>query len=172
MRIVTRQGEIASPFASELIFQFTPSYLYEWDEPRRGDLRPGGPAVDEDLLDALLEAPEGARLLDPQALGRVESRLRRRGLAPRTAEEMAETLRALGDLAGSELFGPAERLLEELRQEGRAVADRPYPEPPSRALDPGRGRSRAIAAPSPSSGEHDLEALGSIVRQYLRHSCA
>ncbi|MGZ6074630.1 MAG: DEAD/DEAH box helicase [Isosphaeraceae bacterium] len=69
VRIVTRQGEIASPFVSELIFQFTPSYLYQWDEPRRGDLRPGGPAVDEDLLDALLLAPGGARLLDPQALG-------------------------------------------------------------------------------------------------------
>ena len=82
VRLVTRQGEIASPFASELIFQFTPTYLYEWDEPRCADLRAGGPAVDEDLLDALLESPQGARLLDPQALGRVESRLRRRGTGP------------------------------------------------------------------------------------------
>ena len=58
VRLVTRQAEIASPFASELIFQFTPTFLYEWDEPRRGELRPGGPAVDEDLLDALLQAPD------------------------------------------------------------------------------------------------------------------
>ena len=167
VRIVTRQGEIASPFASELIFQFTPSYLYEWDEPRRGDLRPGGPAVDEDLLDALLLAPGGARLLDPQALGRVEGRLRRRGLAPRTAEEMAETLRALGDLSTTELFGPVERLLEELRADGRAVRiDLPGTAEPMRwilAEDETRYR-RAF----PSGGEHDLGALGSIVRQYLR----
>src|SRR5271157_4233202 len=167
VRIVTRQGEIASPFASELIFQFTPSYLYEWDEPRRGDLRPGGPAVDEDLLDALLEAPEGARLLDPQALGRVEGRLRRRGLAPRTAEEMAETLRALGDLSSTELFGPAERLIEELRAEGRAVQiSLPGTGEPMRwilAEDETRYR-RAF----PAEGEPDLDALGSIVRQYMR----
>jgi ATP-dependent Lhr-like helicase len=121
VRVVTRQGQIASPFASDLIFQFTPAYLYQWDEPRRGELRPGGPAVDEDLLDALLEAPQAGRLLDPQAIGRVESRLRRRERAPRTAEEMAETLRSLGDLSPSELFGPMERLLEELRVEGRAL---------------------------------------------------
>ena len=131
----TRQGEIASPFASELIFQFTPTYLYEWDEPRRADLRPGGPAVDEDLLDALLEAPQGARLLDPQALGRVEGRLRRRGQAPRTAEEMAETLRALGDLSSSELVGPMERFLEELQAEGRAVRIELVRNRRARALD-------------------------------------
>jgi ATP-dependent helicase Lhr and Lhr-like helicase len=167
VRIVTRQGEIASPFASELIFQFTPSYLYQWDEPRRGDLRPGGPAVDEDLLDALLEAPRGARLLDPQAVGRVESRLRRRGLAPRTAEEMAETLRTLGDLSSSELFGPSERLLEKLRQDGRAVQiDLPETAEPVRwilAEDISRYR-RAF----PAKGDHDLDDVGSIVRRYLR----
>jgi ATP-dependent Lhr-like helicase len=167
VRIVTRQGEIASPFASELIFQFTPSYLYQWDEPRRGDLRPGGPAVDEDLLDALLQAPSGARLLDPQAVGRVEGRLRRRGLAPRTAEEMAETLRALGDLSSSELFGPMERLLEALREEGRAIRiNLPGTAEPERwilAEDEPRYR-RAF----PTGDEHNLEALGLIVRQYLR----
>ena len=92
VRVVTRQAEIASPFASELIFQFTPTFLYEWDDPRRGELRPGGPAVDEDLLDALLQAPDAERLLDPQAVLRVDSRLRRLGHAPRSADEMAETL--------------------------------------------------------------------------------
>ena len=39
IRVVGRRGEIPSPFASELIFRFTPQYLYEWDEPRRGDRR-------------------------------------------------------------------------------------------------------------------------------------
>ena len=115
----------------------------------------------------MLEAPEGARLLDPQALGRVESRLRHRGLVPRTAEEMAETLRALGDLSSSELVGPAERLLEELRQDGRAVRiELPGTAEPMRwiaAEDQTRYR-RAF----PFEGEHDLEAMGSIVRQYLR----
>src|SRR6266852_4652400 len=38
IRVVVRSGEIASPFASQLIFQFTSQFLYQWDEPRRGDL--------------------------------------------------------------------------------------------------------------------------------------
>ena len=149
IRVVTREGEIASPFASELIFQFTPTYLYQWDEPRRGDLRPGGPAVDEDLLDALLQGSGAGRLLDPQAVGRVESRLRRRGHAPRTAEEMAETLRALGDLAPSDLFGAMEHFLKELEAQGRAVLF-PFPGPPSpSAGSRPRPRKRlSIAGPS------------------------
>ncbi len=167
VRIVYRQGEIASPFASELIFKFTPSYLYEWDEPRRADLRPGSPAVDLELLDAVLEAPGWTRLLDPQAVERVEGRLRRRGLAPRTIEEMAETLRALGDLTSSELFGSVERMLMELREQGRVVRiDLPGTAEPMRwilAEDESRYR-RAF----PAEGEHDLEALNSIVKQYLR----
>ncbi len=166
VRIATRQGEIASPFASELIFQFTPTYLYEWDEPRRADLRAGGPAVDEDLLDALLESPQGARLLDPQALGRVESRLRRRGMAPRTVDEMAEMLRAIGDLACSELFGPMEHFLDKLSADGRAIhLELPGTAEPLRWIlteDEPRYRSAFAAHDEP-----DMEALGTIVRQYL-----
>jgi ATP-dependent Lhr-like helicase len=126
VRVVTRQAEIASPFASDLIFQFTPTFLYEWDEPRRGDLRPGGPAVDEELLDALLQSSNADRLIEPQAVSRVDSRLRRTNLAPRSADEMAETLRTLGDLLPSELFGPMERWLADLKEQGRAlVCERP-----------------------------------------------
>src|SRR5208282_5739825 len=78
-----------------------------------------------------------------------------------------ETLRALGDLSSSELFGPVERMLEELRQQGRVVRiDLPETAEPTRwilAEDETRYR-RAF----PAEGEHDLDALGSIVRQYLR----
>jgi ATP-dependent Lhr-like helicase len=109
--VVTRRGEVASPFASELIFNFTAAYLYEWDEPRRSDRRPTATAVDEDLLD---------RLLDPHAIQRVEDRLRGAGRPPRSADEMAETLRRLGDLTPSELAGPMLGFLQELRDQGRA----------------------------------------------------
>ena len=137
--MVTRQGEIASPFASELIFQFTPSYLYEWDEPRRGDLPAGGPAVDEALLEPLLQGSAAGRWLDPQAVGRVESRLRRRSLAPRTADEMAELLRELGDLTPSELFGPMEAQLELLERQGRAIPIMLGGTRGAETVDPGRG---------------------------------
>lgn len=121
IRVETRQGEIASPFAADLVFQFTAAYLYEWDEPRRNGDRPARASVDEDLLDGLLHGLSAGRGLDESAVGRVESRLRQRGRPPRTVEEMAEALRILGDLAPSELAGPMEGFLAELAEQGRAA---------------------------------------------------
>jgi ATP-dependent Lhr-like helicase len=118
--VVVRQGEVASPFASDLIFRFTGAFLYEWDEPRRADTRPASEAVDESLLDPLLDPGAQARWLDPGAIGRVEDRLRGAGRPPRSADEMAETLRRLGDLAPAELSGPMRGFLEDLRAQGRA----------------------------------------------------
>ena len=80
---------------------------------------------------------------------------------------MAEMLRALGDLASSELFGPIDHLLEELLAEGRAITiDLPGTAEPVRWIlveDEPRYRRAFL-----SEGEPDLEALGSVVRQYLR----
>ena len=121
IRVETRRGEIASPFASDLVFQFTAAYLYEWDEPRRNGSPPARASVDEDLLDGLLHGLNAGRGLDDAAVGRVETRLRQRGRPPRTAEEMAETLRTLGDLAPSEMIGPMEGFLGELAEQGRAA---------------------------------------------------
>jgi ATP-dependent Lhr-like helicase len=120
IRVATRRGEVASPFAAELIFNFTAAYLYEWDEPRRADRQPLSAAVDEALLDPLLDAGAHLRRLDPGAVGRVEDRLRGGGRVPRSADEMAEALRQLGDLALSELAGPMLGFLEELHTQGRA----------------------------------------------------
>ena len=168
IQVVTRQAEIASPFASELIFQFTPLYLYQWDEPRRGDLRSAEPAVDEGLLDSLLQSPDGGRLLDPQAVGRVESRLRRRGHAPRTAEEMAETLRTLGDLAASDLFGAMDHFLKELEAQGRAIIIRlPGTAEPLRWISAEAEEEALYRRAFDPAGEPDLDALDAVVRRYL-----
>ena len=121
IRVVARRGEVASPFASDLIFRFTSQYLYQWDEPRRGDRPSGRSAVDDDLLDPLLDPATHAHWLDPSAIGRVEGRLRGVGRPPRSADEMAETLRRLGDLAPGELAGPMLGFLAELEAQGRAV---------------------------------------------------
>jgi len=119
-RVVARRGEVASPFASSLVFRFTGTYLYEGDQPRRGDAPKGGGGLAGDLLDELL-APDVASLwLDPGAVGRVEGRLRGVGHPPRTADEMAEWLRRLGDLAPPELAGPMRGFLTELEAQGRA----------------------------------------------------
>jgi ATP-dependent Lhr-like helicase len=120
IRIVERWGEIPSPFASGLIFKFSLKFLYEWDEPVRGDVARTGAGVDESLLDPLLDPSLNARWLDPDAIGRVEGRLRGVGHPPRSSDEMAEWLRRLGDLSTSEIFGPMRAFLADLQAQGRA----------------------------------------------------
>ena len=121
IRVVTHRGEIPSPFTSNLLLRFTQSYLYEWDEPKRGDIPRRSSEIETELLDGLL-AGEGAALwLDPAAIGRVEGRLRGSGRPPRTAQEMAEWLRRLGDLSPSELVGPMAGFAQELESSGQAV---------------------------------------------------
>ena len=117
IRVLTRRGEVPSPFVSDLIFRFELHFLYQWDEPKRGDPSRPRSEIDTDLLDPLLG---GSLWLDPSAVGRVESRLRGVGHPPRTSEEMAETLRRLGDLAPSELNGPMRLFVTELEHDGRS----------------------------------------------------
>ncbi|WP_435015304.1 DEAD/DEAH box helicase [Tundrisphaera sp. TA3] len=114
IRVIIREGENPSPFASDLIFRFTSHFLYEWDEPKKTQSRAvdGAEPVDTALLDALLE---------PAAIGRVEARLRGMGHPPRNADEMAEALRRLGDLEPSEVVGPMAGFLAELERQGRAL---------------------------------------------------
>jgi ATP-dependent helicase Lhr and Lhr-like helicase len=121
IQVVRRRGEIPSPFTSELIFWFTASQIYEWDEPKRSDRKPVGSVVDDDLLQPLLRGGPLNDWLDPQAIGRVDNRLRRLGRPPRTADEMAEHLRLVGDLTETEVSGPMNVLLSELREADRAV---------------------------------------------------
>jgi len=121
IQVVRRRGEIPSPFTSELIFVFTAAQIYEWDQPKRSDRKPVGSVVDEDLLQPLLRGGPLDDWLDPQAIGRVDNRLRRLGQPPRTADEMAEHLRRLGDLTATEVSGPMNALLIELREADRVV---------------------------------------------------
>jgi ATP-dependent Lhr-like helicase len=121
IRVVRRRAEVPSPLTSELIFAFTAAHVYEWDQPKRSDRQPSASVVDEDLLGTLLRDREPSDLLDPQAIGRVDNRLRGLGRPPRTAEELAEHLRRLGDLISAEISGPMTAQLSELQESGRAV---------------------------------------------------
>jgi ATP-dependent Lhr-like helicase len=121
IEVVGRRNEIPSPFTSELTFQFTLKFMYEWDEPKRLDRGTSARAVDEGLLDPLLaSASTDPNWLDPAAVGRVEGRLRGAGRPPRSVEEMAETLRRLGDLDDDEVVGPMAGFLRELADDHRA----------------------------------------------------
>ncbi len=124
IRVVRRRGEVPSPMTSELVFALTAAYVYSWDEPQTRDRKPASAVVDEDLLGPLLRdgIARDPGWLDPQAIGRVDTRLRQTSRPPRTAEEMAEHLRRLGDLTDAEIAGPMPSFLAELQQSGRAVA--------------------------------------------------
>src|SRR6185312_6222505 len=118
VKVETRRLESPSPFAAGLLFAFTAGYMYQYDgvesEPGRGA------SLDPQLLDQLVAPQSQAHLLDPRAVHQVERRLRGLGQPPRTATEMAEWLRRLGDLAPEELEGPMAAFLEQLQSEGRA----------------------------------------------------
>jgi ATP-dependent Lhr-like helicase len=119
VEVKTRRAESPSPFASGMLFSFTAAYMYEFD---RTDADPGGSrALDGELLDQLVAPDRHAHLLDPRAVHQVERRLRGLGEPPRSATEMAEWLRRLGDLAPSDLEGPMAAFLTELEVDGRAA---------------------------------------------------
>jgi ATP-dependent Lhr-like helicase len=118
VEVVTRRAESPSPFAAGLLFTFTMAFMYQQDgvEAEAGRSR----ALDQQLLEQLVAPERQGHLLDPRAVHQVERRLRGIGQPPRTATEMAEWLRRLGDLTPEELEGPMAAFLEELQAEGRA----------------------------------------------------
>ena len=167
IKVVRRAGEVPSPFTSELIFQFTAAHLYEWDDPKRSDRSPAASIVDEDLLAPLLRGDGLADWLSPQAIGRVENRLRRFGHPPRTADEMAEHLRLLGDLTQSELAGPMEAFLTDLHHADRALLiELTGTTEPTRWI---LAEERSLYdAAFPATTHPDAESRATIVRRFLR----
>ena len=102
----------ASPFASSLLFDYIATYMYEDDTPS-AERRAQALSLDRDLLRELLGQEELRDLLDPAALEEVEASLRPR---PRNADELADLLRRVGDLAPDEAdAGFAETLIRERR---------------------------------------------------------
>jgi ATP-dependent Lhr-like helicase len=119
VEVQARRTEMPSPFASALLFTFEMAFMYQYDQtdadPERA--RP----LDTQLLDQLVSPDRHRHLLDPRAIQQVERRLRGVGQPPRSATEMAEWLRRLGDLTTAELEGPMAAFLEELSADGRAL---------------------------------------------------
>jgi ATP-dependent Lhr-like helicase len=118
IEVVTKRRDTASPFAQGLLFAFTMANMYVYDgteaEPTRAPL-------DHELLGQLVNPENHQHLLDPRAVQQVERRLRGVGRPPRSAPEMAEWLRRLGDVTAGELEGPMAAFLEELTANGRVL---------------------------------------------------
>ncbi|HVV84050.1 MAG TPA: DEAD/DEAH box helicase, partial [Kofleriaceae bacterium] len=97
-----------SPFSSSLVFDYVASFLYEGDAPI-AERRSQALTLDRALLRELLGEGELRDLLDPLAIEEVEDELAGRSEArrARTAEELADLLRRVGDLDAAELRGRA-----------------------------------------------------------------
>jgi ATP-dependent Lhr-like helicase len=118
IEVVTRRAETPSPFAAGLVFSFTAAFMYQYDGVEANGER--SHVLDRQLLEQLVSPQKQGHLLDPRAVNQVERRLRGVGQPPRSATEMAEWLRRLGDLTPEELEGPMAAFLEQLEPEGRA----------------------------------------------------
>lgn len=104
IRTVAVDTPKASPFAQNLTFSWIASYMYEGDAPL-AERRAAALALDRDLLDDLLGAEELRELLSADAIAAIEAELQcvvesRRA---RTADEVHDVVRRIGDVAFAEL---------------------------------------------------------------------
>ncbi|MEO6955119.1 MAG: crosslink repair DNA glycosylase YcaQ family protein, partial [Antricoccus sp.] len=94
----------ASPFAQSLLFGYLAAFMYQDDLPL-AERRASALALDLGLLRELLGHTELRELLDADSIDDVERRLQR--LDPqrplRDAEDLADTLRLLGDLSAADI---------------------------------------------------------------------
>jgi ATP-dependent Lhr-like helicase len=170
----------ASPFASSLLFDYVATYMYEGDTPN-AERRAAALSLDRDLLRELLGQEELRELIDAGALEEVEAFLQRLTdeLRAANADSLHDALRALGDLTVEEAQErsleavSAERMLEQLRGERRAVSMRIGGEERwIAAEDAGLYRDAFGAVPPGGLPETFLttveEPLGRIVRRYAR----
>ncbi|GGN53241.1 DEAD/DEAH box helicase [Actinoplanes lobatus] len=124
VRLVEAETARPSPFARSLLFGYVGAFLYEGDAPL-AERRAAALTLDSTLLGELLGRVDLRELLDPEVVAETEAQLQwltaRR--TPRDAEDAAELLRLLGDLAPSELAvrGVPEEWLEQLAATRRAI---------------------------------------------------
>ena len=100
VRIVSVETQKPSPMAQSLLFNWIAAYMYEGDAPL-AERRAAALALDRDLLADLLGAEELRELLDPGVLADVELDLQHLsdGRRARTADELHDVLRRVGDLS-------------------------------------------------------------------------
>ncbi|WP_326554779.1 ATP-dependent helicase [Micromonospora sp. NBC_01813] len=104
LRLVEVETPRPSPFARSLLFGYVGAFLYEADLPL-AERRAAALSLDSTLLGELLGRVELRELLDPAVLAETHRQLQWLGghRRPRDAEDVAEMLRILGDLAEEEL---------------------------------------------------------------------
>ncbi len=104
VRVVSVETSKPSPMAQSLLFNWIAAYMYEGDAPL-AERRAAALALDRDLLADLLGAEELRELLDPGVLADVELDVQHLsdGRRARTADELHDVLRRVGDLTRTEV---------------------------------------------------------------------
>jgi len=126
VRVVSVDTAKASPFAQSLLFNWIAAYMYEGDAPL-AERRAAALALDRDLLRDLLGAEELRELLDPGVLADLDLELQclAEGRRARSADELHDVLRKVGDLTAAEADlraeGDAGPWLAEMLRERRVV---------------------------------------------------
>jgi ATP-dependent Lhr-like helicase len=166
VQVRTRRAEAPSPFAAGILFHFTAASMYQSDDSA-GDS--AAPLLDRQLLEQLVAPQRQSHLLDPRAIQQVERRLRGLGQPPRSASELAEWLRRLGDLSESDLDGPLTAFLTELEAAGRVCRlHLPQARQPLRWLlmeeEPLYRRAFGLEPAAPASAH---QAAKTILRRFL-----
>ena len=131
LSLVEVETQRASPMASSLLFDYVATYMYEGDTPN-AERRAAALSLDRELLRELLGQEELRELIDADALLEVEADLQHLSerMQAANADAVHDLLRALGDLTASEVQArciagvSAERMLDELRAERRAITMR------------------------------------------------
>ena len=127
LRLVQVDTAVSSPMASSLLFNWIAQYMYEGDAPL-AERRAAALSLDRDLLRELLGAEELRELLDPGVLADLELELQclSDGRRARSADELHDVLRKVGDLTATEIDVRCEarsgaELLASLLDERRAI---------------------------------------------------
>ena len=126
VRVVSVDTTRPSPMAQSLLFNWIAAYMYEGDAPL-AERRAAALALDRDLLRDLLGAEELRELLDPGVLADVELDLQHLsdGRRARSADELHDVLRRVGDLTATEIDlrceQPGRQWIDELIADKRAI---------------------------------------------------
>ena len=126
VRVVSVDTTRPSPMAQSLLFNWIAAYMYEGDAPL-AERRAAALALDRDLLRDLLGAEELRELLDPGVLADVELDLQHLsdGRRARSADELHDVLRRVGDLTATEIDLRCEQAgrpwIDELIADKRAI---------------------------------------------------
>lgn len=163
INVVTRRAEAPCPFAADILFDFTASRMYQQDSVEAESKT--WKELDKSLLDEVLQGKNEPGPIDPRAVALVDRRLRRQGLAPRTATEMLDHLIKLGDILESEWEASMPILLGQLQNNGTARRTFVNSKPTWIAKEYEADYESAFG--EKSQGPERLDAAGRILARYL-----